>query len=660
MPKIIQWDENKTRQELIKRYRYSRDSRSKVEKLWEENERIIYANGFGKSGKTNLNMSNYSASGIEDIDSTSKDVSIVYGFKNLRFLHAQLSANPPSVIPRPTSNDQDDRRKADAADRLVRHAIRAYSMQERIDRVSLNCLTYGTGFMKTIWDGEGGKPLSMSEDGEMTMEGDFDFSIPSPWNVTIDPDAEFWEDVRYVFERKLIPYEEALYRWPDKKEVLDANRMANATDGDLGTIGGGASGKNDKYDVVEIFEYWEKGLAVNGFLGRFVIHVRNGDQLEPIKPNPFRFKPAKDAAAKYEVAKLPYHIFTDIDLPNQVWGKSFLDYVAPLQDTINRIDTVSLDNAQAHGVARLVLPEGAEIAEDAITNSPWDVIKITGNQPPFFVSAPTLMPAMDNLRTTLKLGIDDLSGVNESMFGQQSREQSGFSMQYATNQGNMIRRRLFNKYVMFVESVYKSYLELVRKHWGTKRTIKVLGKEKALEAIDIQGADIDGGFDLIVEYGASLSLDPMTRREEVMAMQPIFEKAGVPVRVSLKMMKLNELEGLYDMMQLAEDRQREIFEEMIAKDIYLPPESLLDHENMLAYAMTYLMTTEFKYLDDDYKVLIKRHIEERAAMAAAEKAPMAPQGGPPVPGIPGAPGPLPTEEAPVGGNPPPLAPINNV
>jgi hypothetical protein len=230
------------------------------------------------------------------------------------------------------------------------------------------------------------------------------------------------------------------------------------------------------------------------------------------------------------------------------------------------------------------------------------------------------MPTVDKLREQIKMGIDDLSGVNEAMFGQQSRETAGFAMQYAANQGNMIRKRLFNKYAMFVESIYRSYLNLVRKHWTTSRTIYVLGKEKALEAVEIKGADISGGFDLIVEYGQSLSLDPMTRRQEIMSLQPIFEKAGVPTRVSLKMMKLNELEGLYDMMQLAEDRQREFFEEMIATQIYLPPEELQDHENMLAYALQYVMTTEYKYLDDTSRALIKQHIKDRAALAAQEKA----------------------------------------
>jgi hypothetical protein len=214
-------------------------------------------------------------------------------------------------------------------------------------------------------------------------------------------------------------------------------------------------------------------------------------------------------------------------------------------------------------------------------------------------------------------------------------------MQYATNQGNMIRRRLFNKYVQFVEDIYKSYLSLVRKHWSIPRTITVLGKEKALEAVDIKGMDIDGGFDIVVEYGASLSLDPLTRREEILSLQPMFQQAGVPPRVTLKMLKLNELEGLYDIMQLAEDRQRELFEEMIATGRYLVPRKLQDHENMLAYGMQYVMTTEFKYLPEESKVLIERHIEERAEVAAAEKAPAGSAGGAMPPGPAGAPGDLP-------------------
>ena len=54
-------------------------------------------------------------------------------------------------------------------------------------------------------------------------------------------------------------------------------------------------------------------------------------------------------------------------------------------------------------------------------------------------------------------------------------------MEYAVSQGNLVRRNIFEHYVQQVEEVYKDYIDLIRTHWNTSRTIRVLGKEKAFE-----------------------------------------------------------------------------------------------------------------------------------------------------------------------------------
>ena len=469
------------------------------------------------------------------------------------------------------------------------------------------------------------------------------------------------DDIKWVIERIFIDYDEACSRWPDKADLLKKSRVSEVPRGDLGRD---TQLRSAQYNTVELLEYWETGLPTNGYLGRYAITTLEGDEIEKCRPSPHRFTnvgakarvansdlddEAKQAklAKLPQVARLPYHILTDVDIPNKVLGRSSMDYATNLQSTLNKLDSAIVDNVQAHGAIRLVLPESAQIMDDSITNSPWDVIKITGAQPPFAMQAPQLMPDMHQLRQNLVNGINDMFGVNEAMFGQQSREQSGASMQYATNQGNMIRRRLFNKYVLCVESMYKSLLRIIVKHWDIQRTIYVIGKEKALEAVDLKGVDIDGGYDIIGEYGVSLSLDPMTRREEILTMQPLFEKAGIPPRVALKMMKLNELEGMYDVLQLAEDRQREYFEEMITSGRYVPPEQYEDHENMMAWALQYFMTIEFRMLEDNLKLLCRQHYKDRAALAAQEKsggAPPQPIGGinPPGPVPSAPPGELPT------------------
>jgi hypothetical protein len=649
MPKIVAWTNEQAEKELNKRLSYAKTARQEAELEWKDSERILFG--------TRDNEATVSFSSKAEIDPldweasrTRKSLQINQAFKNHRFLHSQMAANPPTVVPRPTSSDPSDRQKADAADRLIRYAIRKYKMQERFDLASNNCLMSGTGILKTIFDTSAGEIMDVDQEtGELLMEGEIQVTVPTHWDIYPDPDATIPEEIKWVFERIYMPYDECLFRFPDKQEMLKEYRIQEK-DVDEQMESHSAHSVGPKYDVVEVYQYWERGLPHNGQIGRFCYCTKDGKLLSNVEPNPFRFSRPKDRGLALpsvpsevlanqkmpEKAELPYHLFTDIDVPGRLWGRSTLFYEGPLQDLYNQMVNVMVDTLEAHGVPRLILPAGAEVSDESITNSPWDIIKVEAGQGTPQFMAPLPMPqAFGQLMQLVSGGIDSLAGVNDSMFGVQQREQSGFSMQYATNQGNMIRRRLFNKYILCVESVYKAYLNIIRKHWDVPRVVSVLGKEKAFESTEIKGADIDGGYDIVCEYGASLSLDPTSRREEILTMMPLFEKAGIQPRSLLSLMKLNELEGVYDKAQLASDRQRELFEEMTKQNLYIPPEELQDHKNMLDYAYEFLMTSEFKYLAEESKVLIRQHVKEREQLAAQVQGANMPGAAPG--GMPGAP-----------------------
>jgi len=645
---------DKAEKELNKRLNFSKDQKSKLTFRWKENERLVFnTKGGNLSDNAEVNVPVEYGNLQEGVDQGNGSAGTNFLFKNLRFIHAQMSANPPSVLPRPTSSDAEDKRAADAANRVVQHAMRQYNLQEKIDSANLNCLLYGTGFLKVMWDTEKGDILDINEEGKMLFEGDIVVSVPNPWDIFIDPEATNWEDVRFVFERVFIPYEEAVYNWPESKELFDSIReqqtmfpsgidsQAQRTESIL---------KHKYFDSIELYQYWEKGLPTNGYQGRFGVCTKGGQLVGQIEVNPERYKqPVTKGKKSFAKAQLPFVCITDIDVPNSFWGKSFVEFGTNLQDNLNRLDTVLLENIQAHGVARLLLPEGTEVADGTFTNSPLDIIKFSGNQMPQYMAPMALPNGMSELREKQKLGIDDMSGVNESMFGQASRETSGFSMQYATNQGNLIRRRLFNKYTLMVETLYKRILQITQTKWTTPRTIQVLGNEKAFEVMDIKGADLDSGYSFVSEYGTSFSLDPTTRREEILTLMPLFEKAGMKPREILGKLKLSDISSLYDSMELAASRQREIFEEMVTSGLFIQPEELQDHRNMLDFSYNYVMTAEFKYLKLEDRDLIKAHVKAREQLAATEQAQLAGGGVPgpeaqgiagPPPALPGSAGPL--------------------
>ena len=651
--RVTIWNDAQAKKEIQKRYRNARDARQVYEDSWIRNERAVYGTDstLHPGGVAGLGGDLLDMEGVTSPGSSNAFSSTGYTFKNFRFMHAQMSSNPPSVVMRPQTSDQDDHRKADAADRVVRYSIRKYSMQEKMDLLCLQTLLYGTGVIKVVWDSGKGAIISEDEEtGELQLEGDIAVSNPFTWNIFVDPDAKAADEIKWAIEEIYMDFDEALHRWPGKKDILENARVERnsgpyASYSEDHSTGSGL--RNGYYNSVRLLEYWETGLPTNGYLGRKGITTIDGDVLDPVGPSPQRFKKFGavaeiEAADKSKEAKkagmledaykemlieklpeqatLPYHFLTDVDVPNSPWGRSPVEWAYRLQMNLDEMDTARLDNLKATAANKLIVPESAELPDDALTDTPWDIIRIAGNQPPYHMSPAQPHGDLTPARMDTIQGINDVMGVNESMFGQQSREQAAAAMQYATNQGNMIRRRLFNKYVLVTESVYKSILSLLRKHWSTSRIINVLGKEKALEAIDIKGTDFDGGYDVVGEYGATLSLDPISRRQEIMTLQPLFEKAGISTRQSLRLMKLSELEGMYDKLDLAANRQKEIFDLMISTGSYIPPKKFRDHENMIAWAYDYFMTSEYEMLPEEIQLLCERHIEERTQLAAQEKA----------------------------------------
>lgn len=631
--RIEQWSQADAERELPKRLKDALTYRSAFEPDWRRNEALLFMPGASDNGSDQTTVSYEAAAELwgNDLDVGDSWISINYAFKYLRYIHSQMAANPPSVMPLPTSSDYQDRRAADVADDLVQYGRRNYRIQDHTDLTTLQTLAYGTGVMRGCNDPMLGEMLKVSKKtGQVVMSGDLKFRPVMIWDFAIDHTARAQEDIRYVFERHVMSCEEAKYRFPKHADAFEKRAKKS---GVLSKFFDGMSGDTAS-GLVEIWEYTEKGLPWNGMAGRRAF-VMDDKVLDDISTNP-----NPDAA-------LGYFILTDVDIPGQVYGRTFVDYLARIQDVLNRLDSTILDGIQAHGNVRMVVYDAAEEQDGLPSTSNWQIanIKGSGAQKPDFIDPPQLMGDIYKLRDALLVGMEQIAGVNESMFGKVDREMSGFSLQTAINAGNMVRRRLFNKYEAFVEAIFRFYLRLVQENWTDQRKILVTGAENALSVAYYSGADLTNGFDLDVRYGASFSLDPASRREEIMQLMPTLKEAGYDMRTILAMLKLNDIAGLFDMATVAERRQLEVFDEMIAKAedtgvlVYIKPERGEEHDGMLKAAYEFRMSMAYKCLSPELKVLVQRHIDEREALKVAQAAP---QGGAPVgapaPGAPGLPG----------------------
>src|SRR5687767_13253605 len=176
MRKIIIWSPEQAAKELEKRLTYCFEAHRALHDEFDINERVIYNTRGDAHASSNVSVSYESKAelgSLSGVDGSSTDVGINFVFKNQRFIHSQLSANPPSVVAKPTSSDINDRRKADAADRVIRYSIRRYKLHEQFDRATWNTLTYGTGIIKAVNNPDLGEILDYDKQtGELLMEGD--------------------------------------------------------------------------------------------------------------------------------------------------------------------------------------------------------------------------------------------------------------------------------------------------------------------------------------------------------------------------------------------------------------------------------------------------------------------------------------------------------
>jgi hypothetical protein len=635
MIKVIKWDDRKKVDKLLtKRLTDAKEYRRKVcEHKWRQNEITIFEPG-------GLHNTAESDVGFFDIDSALQSLSMAeintpdvnYVYRHVKFLHSQLMANPPVVQPRPNSTEMKDKRAAESADALIHYGIRQYKFKKVFELDTFNCMTYGLGWIKICWNPAKGKIIGFDDKkGLMRVEGDIDLRSKSPWDIWVQPAKEDWDDIDYVFERVWYT-EEELEMVPE----FDKHAIALIKkEGERKSQQDEASAWSDKYlcgndlqeELYSVYWYWEKGTLSNGYLGRYVPCLCSGKTLAPVKPNPHRFVPSEVVEEKengdvaeadlYEMAKLPFHPLQGDKVSGMFYANTFVSYEKAIQDMINKLDHLTMENIEANGSLVLAVTENSGVDEESINDGgAYQVVRVSNMaEKPSFINPGGQMPDIQFFRDKLKAAGEDMAGLNESMFGQQSREQSGLSMEYAVSQGNLVRRNIFEHYVQQVEEVYKDYIDIIRTHWNTSRTIRVLGKEKAFEEYTIKGSDVSGGFDFAVEYGTSMFLDPVLRRQEYMQNIQMYQGMGVDPKALLENMEMGHLPSLHDSQRAWKRRQMEIFEQMIANDIYIKPEEMQDHQAMIAAAYEYLSTGEFRDLKEDDKKLIRQHIRDREELA---------------------------------------------
>jgi hypothetical protein len=540
--------------------------------------------------------------------------------KCLHFLHSKLCVSDPLVTSKSANMDIKNKRASEVCELFISHFKEHVELQERLEAGPyLDIVVDGNGVLFNGWDTDGGsapiKPAT-ADDPTIKMEGDFDVRTVPVDKFYIDAAAKHYMDAKYVFEEQDADVDQLCFKFPDKVELFQ--KYVTKQKEDVTQFGQTSTYDKDQeknLSTLKIFHYWEKGLPSNGFLGAWIIFIDHKDpQVFYRGPNPFEHK------------QIPYDLITDIDIPSSPYGMSRIVYAIQLQQSINTLLSQIMDNIALHGSIKLAMPEGS-VSADALKNSadaPITYNPASGGKIEYLRPAAVTTDVW-RFYDLLKLAMENFYGMNEFSQGNIPRELSSFAVQLALEMDDKYRIRLFNKKKRFLRKIYLKGLSNAKQFVHEKRKLKIVGSEQAPKLEYYSAADLNGDYDISVDFGSYLPVDPAARKQQIIELfkSGVYEKAGGNVRKLVKLLVDGDLlDARYETDKSIEIQNAEIDRIIDGEEIGLNEWD--DHESHAGAINDFCRTQFFENLGAELKAKIwehgKAHIDELAKKMAETEA----------------------------------------
>ena len=589
---------------------------------WQSNEASLFDTG-SDGGATrmsdNLRVDLQNEINSEDAQDTSTNfLGVNLSARNLQLIYSQLISNAPVVMAIPASNERQDEEAAKGAEYVMSTARETDDLGNWIALGVYSSFVYGLGAVKQLFDGTIGNMILDERDNKIKTVGGMKVSCPRIWDLYPDPNATTVSELKWVTERVFVSLENAVAFFGEEHRALLQAYISTTVDTEVDTEGVGSLLYKIRYDQVAIYERWDTGTPENGYKGALTYHLRDGRILKTRDDSPCSFKMYKGSKGKTLKARLPYSFFSYEDVPNSLWCRSPAAACAKAQHVLNAAYMVMLNTAQNMGVPKLIVDKSA-IAESGLTNDSIDIITLDtaaglggGGQIPFTLQAANTSSDLKILLEKLETFINDRWGVNDAMLGKQQRETQGITMQISIMQGNMIRERMFDKYIDGLIDVYQLNLMYKLKHYSEDQLVYIIGENNRPYVKSLKNADIGDGYSIKIERNLMFALDPITRQEQIFRWQPIFTQAGVDPRYLLKQLRFADMRGLYDEFDLANVRGAWIVNYIKEKGESPKIYKNEDHIGIIAYLKRFIGTSEFLEMDEEHKMLIEQQIDQRA------------------------------------------------
>lgn len=494
-------------------------------------------------------------------------------------LLAKYTKTKPQITASPASGSQSDLKAAQMAEALFENWWDDLSLDSKREEAILWALVTGQGYWKIDWDPYAAKPMTflLRPDGtvitdeqekaafhetlkkygiegqEKTIyQGDVRVSVPSPFQVYLDPTASVWEEAKYAICEEFLDPDEVWARWRVRVEPDAVSQQPDValpfTAVDSGT----------EQNVKKVnFGYFPPGPALPK--GRYVVWI-NG-----------RSEPLEDKPWPYPTNKLPFIKFPGLRSPGQVYDGSHVEQAIPLQKELNRTLSQIVEYKNLTIRPRVWAPTNS--VRTRLTSEPGALYEYNpvGNFKPEIETMPALPPYVFEHLKEIAARLKDIFNLTEISEGTLPPNlESGIAIDLLQE---LSADRIAPAIKLMEKGLAKAgqqLLALAQKYYAEERMLQIKGPGGSVQVKKFKQADIQGGVSIDVETGSGL---PRTRAGRQAQVERWMEQGIIPPDKAYKYIDMADLKGLSTQFAQAEDQaHREI--EKIVQGVPINPEAV--------------------------------------------------------------------------------------
>ena len=351
-------------------------------------------------------------------------------------------------------------------------------------------LVYGNAVWFVQWDGK---------DGEY---GNISIKPVDPFNIFPDPLAESIDNSEFLVYATYRNANQIKQQFPEKASAIEGSRI---TMSELVA----ERDNNDTQDAnqVLILEMWCRDWVTMDET------VEGKKQLKYPKGRVITCLPElgillSDKKNPYKDGKFPFILMKNYDIPFEFWGVGEVEQIMSPQHYVNELTNQIIDNAKNTANMQWIIDKNSGIGQGKLTNRPGLVIRKTPGSEVRRDTPPAMPNYVREQIEVLKKDIQDISGVFDSLKGEQQGSVTAASAILALQEASQARIRLKIK---LMEASLSELAQIVysrmQQFWKLDRWVRITDVEGNPSFREIGTQVLQNDYDLKVMAGSTMPVN---------------------------------------------------------------------------------------------------------------------------------------------------------